>query len=122
MTNDDVLLPPRSSMPVNFQFSQASLNDYVDCPRRFQLRYVLEQDWPAVESEPLIERERLADLGRRFHRLVQQHIHGLPVEQLTRSASTDPDLLLWWHNYLHEAHRVGGDADRRQAEVTVSVP
>jgi CRISPR/Cas system-associated exonuclease Cas4 (RecB family) len=109
-------------MPVGFQFSQASLNDYLDCPRRFQLRYVLEQDWPAVESEPLIERERLADLGRRFHRLIQQHIHGLPVEQLTRSASTDPDLLRWWHNYLNEAHRVGGDADRRQAEVSVSAP
>ena len=73
------------SLPPNFQFSQASLGDYVDCARRFQLRYLLEQDWPAVESEPLLERERLADLGRRFHKLIQQHIEGLPVDALTRS-------------------------------------
>ena len=55
-------------LPANFRFSQASLTDYLDCPRRFQLRYLLEQAWPAVESEPLLERERLAELGRRFHR------------------------------------------------------
>ena len=48
-------------IPQNFQFSQASLSDYMDCARRFQLRYLLEQDWPAVESEPLLERERFAD-------------------------------------------------------------
>ncbi|MGH2593803.1 MAG: PD-(D/E)XK nuclease family protein [Anaerolineae bacterium] len=121
------------SLPPNFQFSQASLNDYVDCARRFQLRYVLEQEWPAVESEPLIERERLADLGRRFHRLVQQHVHGLPVEQLTRSASADPDLARWWSNDLRLEiggwKDVGGDSSRRlalptnrQAEVTLSIP
>src|SRR3972149_5455498 len=83
-----------------FQFSQASLSDYLDCARRFQLRYVLEQEWPAVESEPLIGAERLPDLGRRFHRLIQQHVHGLPVDALTRSASADPDLARWWSRYL----------------------
>jgi CRISPR/Cas system-associated exonuclease Cas4 (RecB family) len=117
------------SLPPNFQFSQASLSDYADCPRRFQLRYVLEQEWPAVESEPLIERERLAELGRRFHRLVQQHVHGLPVEQLTRAAGADPDLARWWGNYLRLEIgdwrlSAGGDSlppDRR-AEVALSVP
>ncbi len=88
------------TLPPGFQFSQASLGDYVDCPRRFQLRYVLEQAWPAVESEPLIERERLADLGYRFHRLAQQHAHGLPIDPLARSAAADPDLARWWNNYL----------------------
>jgi len=86
-----------------FQFSQASLSDYVECARRFQLRYVLEQEWPAVESEPLVERERLADLGRRFHQLIQQCVHGLPVETLTRSAATDPDLTRWWERFLELA-------------------
>jgi CRISPR/Cas system-associated exonuclease Cas4 (RecB family) len=123
-----------------FQFSQASLNDYVDCPRRFQLRYVLEQEWPAVESEPLVERERLADLGRRFHRLIQQRMRGLPVEQLTASASSDFDLARWWGDYLRLEVGgwrldVGGDSSRRpdpsrrfslppnrQAEVAVSIP
>ena len=123
-----------TSINVPFQFSQASLTDYVDCPRRFQLRYVLEQDWPAVESEPLIERERLADLGRRFHRLAQQHVHGLPAEELTRSASADSDLSRWWRNLLRlEAGgwRLDVDDDagrrrplppRRQSEVALSIP
>lgn len=111
-------------LPHDFQFSQASLNDYVDCLRRFQLRYVLEQDWPAVESEPLVERERLADLGRRFHRLIQQHVHGLPIEQLSQSASTDPDLARWWHSYLTLDVGSWGPAvlpAQRRAEVTVSI-
>jgi len=118
-----ILLPP------NFQFSQASLTDYADCPRRFQLRYVLEQDWPAVESEPLVERERLADLGRRFHRLIQQHVHGLPVEPLARAAGADPDLARWWGNYMGLGignWRLSADWDSlppdRRAEVALSVP
>jgi len=117
------------TLPTNFQFSQASLSDYADCPRRFQLRYVLEQEWPAVESEPLIERERLADLGRRFHRLVQQHAYGLPVEQLTRAAGADSDLARWWGNYLGLEignWRLSADGDSlpldRRAEVALSVP
>jgi CRISPR/Cas system-associated exonuclease Cas4 (RecB family) len=117
------------SLSSNFQFSQASLSDYADCPRRFQLRYVLEQEWPAVESEPLIERERLADLGRRFHRLVQQHVHGLPAEQLTRAAGADVDLARWWDNYLRLEignWRLSADGDSlppdRRAEVALSVP
>ena len=30
----------QSILPVNFTFSQSSLQDYTDCPRRFQLRYI----------------------------------------------------------------------------------
>ena len=113
------------TLPENFQFSQASLSDYAECARRFQLRYVLQQQWPAVESEPLLERERLADLGQRFHRLVQQYVHGLPVDALSRTAANDADLDRWWHNYLQWA---GSDSSRRllpaerRAEVMLSIP
>ncbi|HZY43825.1 MAG TPA: PD-(D/E)XK nuclease family protein, partial [Anaerolineae bacterium] len=86
-------------LPTNFQFSQASLSDYVDCARRFQLRYLLEQDWPAVESEPLLERERFVDLGRRFHKLIQQHAEGISIDALMQSAN-EPELARWWPNYL----------------------
>ena len=84
----------------SFQFTQSSLHDYLDCPRRFQLRYVLDQPWPAVETEPLIERERLVELGRRFHQMAQQHTIGLPTDQIAASAG-DPDLARWWRNYLN---------------------
>ena len=44
-----------SNLPADFHFSQGSLQDYVDCPRRFQLRYMMKLAWPAVEAEPAVE-------------------------------------------------------------------
>ncbi len=109
-------------LPTNFQFSQASLADYADCARRFQLRYLLEQSWPAVEAEPILERERLMALGQRFHKLIQQHIEGLPVEQLTASLN-DAELIRWWDQYQRALTSTLRDlpADRR-AEVALTVP
>ncbi len=110
------------TLPLNFRFSQASLADYVDCPRRFQLRYLLEQAWPAVESEPLLERERLAELGRRFHRLIQQHAAGLSVETLTQSIG-EPELARWWQSYLDSLDSTLRDLPaRRRAEAAISIP
>ena len=86
-------------LPVNFTFSQSSLQDYTDCPRRFQLRYIEQLKWPAVESEPVLDNERRQQEGQLFHRLVQQHRIGLPAEKLTPLAST-PNLRRWWDNYL----------------------
>ena len=107
-------------LPANFRFSQASLADYLDCPRRFQLRYLLEQAWPAVESEPLLERERLAELGRRFHKLIQQHVEGLSTETLTESIG-EPELARWWQSYLdslaHDTERSTGRTPRRSGDV-----
>ena len=109
-------------LPTNFRFSQASLADYLDCPRRFQLRYLLEQAWPAVEAEPLLERERLAELGRRFHRLLQQHVEGLNVETLTESIS-EPELARWWQSYLDSFNTTLHDVPaNRRAEVAMSIP
>lgn len=106
--------------PDSVSFTQSSLQDYIDCSRRFQLRYVLEQPWPAVESEPLLERERLADLGRRFHRMAQQHTVGLPAEQIATSAQ-DPELARWWWNYVNVPPRDLPSSARR-AEVTLTAP
>ena len=47
-----------SLLPPGFQFSQRSLQDYVDCRRRFELRYLQNLAWPAVEAEPHLEQEK----------------------------------------------------------------
>ena len=73
------------SLPDDFQFSQSSLQDFETCARRFQLRYLRQLSWPAVESEPIQEAERLAQLGADFHRLVHQHLVGIDEETLTAS-------------------------------------
>ena len=90
------------SLPTAFQFSATSLQDYVDCPRRFQLRYLLQVSWPAPEVEPIDERERRGQLARDFHQLVHQHLLGLPAELLSASVH-DPNLERWWQAYLADA-------------------
>ena len=84
----------------NFQFSQASLQDFVDCRRRFQLRYLQRLPWPAVESEPVLENERTMRQGAEFHHMIQQHLIGIPAERLSaRLEGGDPqaeELRRWW--------------------------
>jgi CRISPR/Cas system-associated exonuclease Cas4 (RecB family) len=108
------------TLPAAFQFNQNSLQDYVDCPRRFQLRHLLRQPWPAVQSEPVAEYERLLELARRFHRLAQRHSLGLPEVELTKSAE-DPDLRRWWRNYL-ESPPPNLPVSLRRPEITLSAP
>jgi hypothetical protein len=91
------------TLPTDFQFSQSSLQDYQTCPRRFQLRYLRQQAWPAIESEPVEEAERLTDLGAQFHRLVHRHLLGLDELIPLEPAAGEPELAEWWANYL--AHR-----------------
>jgi len=84
-------------LPADFQFSQSSLQDFVDCPRRFQLRYLWDVAWPAVAAEPIEEHERRIQHGLSFHRMVQQHLLGLPEDALVRMV--DGDLARWWAGY-----------------------
>jgi hypothetical protein len=65
-------------LPADFRFSPSSLQDYVDCPRRFLLRHVQQVAWPALVAEPALENERRMRLGAAFHRLVRQHFLGIP--------------------------------------------
>ena len=89
-------------LPSDFQFSQGSLQDFVDCRRRFQLRHLEQLAWPAIETAPAMERERQMRMGAAFHRLAQQQTLGLPAERLSSMAS-DETLHLWWQNYLRQA-------------------
>jgi hypothetical protein len=105
-----------------FAFSQSSLQDYVDCKRRFQLRYIQRVAWPALQAEPARENEQHMQRGARFHRLAQQYLLGVPEDKLTRMAEADPDehLLNWWINFLDciPAALVG----QRHVEVELSAP
>ncbi len=105
-------------LPDDFVYSQSSLQDYVDCRRRFFLRYVLRLAWPAAVTEPEAERENFMRLGNLFHRLIQQHVLGIPENILGESLSGD--LARWWENYLR--HPIADLPDLRRAEVMVSAP
>lgn len=108
-------------MPIrpDFIFSQKSLQDYLDCPRRFQLRYLQRQAWPAVQSEPILEWEQHMENGQRFHRMVQQSLAGIPVDVISSQANNE-NLLRWW-----DAFRTYPPPDLpkiQQAEVMLSAP
>jgi len=110
------------TLPSTFQFSQSSLHDFNTCPRRFKLRYLDNLRWPAIESEPVQEAERLAQLGLDFHRLVHQHLIGLDVDTLAATVeNAGADLQNWWQNYLD--HRPAKLAeDKIHPELTLSAP
>ncbi|MDM8530172.1 PD-(D/E)XK nuclease family protein [Anaerolineales bacterium HSG25] len=119
------------TLPNDFQFSQASLQDYKSCPRRFKLRYLDRLRWPAIESEPVQEAERLARLGTSFHQLVRQHVdyQTLPDPQvdveaiLAETLQHDETGLLadWWRSYLtHQPPQLAGATV--YPEITFSTP
>ena len=110
-------------MPLNL-LSQSSLQDYVDCARRFQLRYLDRLSYPAVESEPALENEKHIQEGEYFHRLAQQYLIGIPAEQIAKLANT-ANLQKWWANFQNLADQTGllrENMSGLYAEATLSAP
>jgi len=105
----------------NFSFSQSSLQDYADCPRRFQLRYIEQLTYPANEFEQAIENEKHQLEGQKFHRLIQQYLIGIPKENLTKMANT-PNLERWWENFLSYSPTNLTNIAGMHPEVTLSAP
>ncbi len=103
----------------DFQFSQGNLQDYVDCPRRFQLRYLLQVAWPAIAAEPADEYEAQILAGQAFHRLVHQHLLGI-VAADPIGLTEMPFLEEWWRAYLD--HPPADLPPLRFPEVTLSAP
>lgn len=102
--------------------SQSSLQDYADCPRRFELRYLQRLSYPAIEIEPALENEKHQQEGEYFHRLVQQNFVGISAEQISKLANTE-NLQRWWQNYLNAKDLQGLHAfERLLPETTLSAP
>ena len=102
--------------------SQSCLQDYLDCPRRFQLRYIERLSYPAIEAEPALENEKHILEGEYFHRLAQQYWIGIPGGQVAKLANT-PNLQKWWENFLaaKELQRLK-DLPGLSPEATLSAP
>jgi len=108
------------ALPEAFQFSQGSLQDYVDCQRRFQLRYLLMQPWPALITEPALEAERHVQRGADLHHLAHQHALGLDAGRLSATIH-DEVLARWWHTYLTNPPPDLSETVRR-TEVMIGAP
>jgi len=104
-------------LPEDFQFSQGSLQDFEDCPRRFLLRHLEGRPYPAPEAEPIRENERRKERGVRFHELLCQEHSGVPREAIRRQATGDEKLEVWWDRYVRR--EPVGETDRAYAEISL---
>ncbi len=103
-----------------FTFSQRSLQDYEDCPRRFQLRYLLNLSWPTAPDGISVERERRVQQGVILHRLLYRHLSGVPASAITATVR-EGELRRWWLAYLHSPPRAL-PTRVRHAEVRLMIP
>ncbi len=94
----------------------------MDCAQRFKLRYLDRLSYPAVETEPTLENEKHQKEGEYFHRLVQQHLIGIPAEQIAKFANTG-NLQRWWENFQNSKDLTGlRDLSGLYPEATLSAP
>lgn len=110
-------------MPIQLTtLSQSSLQDYNDCPRRFELRYLQRLAYPAIETEPALENEKHLQEGEYFHRLAQQYFIGIPAGQVAKLANTD-NLQRWWENFVKSDSLTSLTGLKNlKTEVTLSAP
>lgn len=104
-------------LPDSFTFSQSSLQDYVDCPRRFELRYIDGVRYPSLEAQPALEFEEHTRQGARFHTMVQQYFAGVPAEKLSQYVADDEILSTWWKAFIAKGQFE--QFDRKHIEITL---
>lgn len=115
------------TLPEGFLFSQSSLQDYRDCQRRFQLRYILHLAWPAVEAEPYLDNELRMDQGAKFHKIIRQFLVGIPEDHILRAIGNDDIMQVWWKNFRNSTNdgileMVRSAGIRHFEEISLSVP
>ncbi len=111
-------------LPEDFAFSQSALQDYADCARRFELRYVRDVRWPALETQSALEHETQTQKGQTFHHLVHQHALGVPAATLEATLPNhnddDEELRAWWQRYLQWQTQQKQWAAERYPEITLT--
>lgn len=102
----------------NFIFSQNSLQNYINCKRRFYLEEIQQLQWPALESEPARLQEERTALGAEFHLICNQYFCGVP-ETAIRESIESPEILRWWNAFVGLGLQ---PAPHLQPEKAITVP
>jgi len=80
-------------------FSATTLQDFIDCKRKFKLKYIDHLSWPAPLSQLNTKYSEAITRGRKFHQLIQQHFIGIPDYELFNSIQ-DHTVRQWLKNAL----------------------
>lgn len=108
-----------TSTKIGLHLSQSSLQDFHDCPRRFQLKVIDKIPWPAPYLEPLSQLEKATNLGNSFHRLCQQYFSGIDSISILKNIS-DPDLKLLFDNFIPFADQL--QSEELFSEIILGTP
>ncbi len=84
---------------MKFDYSQNKLHDYLECQRRYELRYLLQRIWPAVQSEPVLALEEQIKNGKIFHLMAQQFFCGINQENISLQIENEK-ISSWWKAFL----------------------
>lgn len=102
-----------------YLFSQHSLRTYQRCPRRFQLKYIDRQAWPAPEAEDAGAYRQHLEAGLVFHQWIARALLGIPAD--AHDTTLHPDLAAWWEAW-QQADLGVLPAGRREVELPLVVP
>lgn len=101
-----------------FIFTQNNLQSYLDCPRQFELRFLLKQECPPASTTAQAASRHFAELGTQFHELVHRHLIGIPVED-TLNHYNDPQIQTWWQHF-DSLNPLPGNIAQKCPELTIS--
>lgn len=87
----------------SLQLNQSNLQDFLNCPRRFELNVLRDNSWPAATTRPLSAIEHSIHQGNRFHKICQQYFTGISPS-LIRKSLNDPVLLEMWDAFIPYAN------------------
>lgn len=80
-------------------YSQNKLHDYLECHRRYELRYLQQRIWPAVHSEPVLDLEEQLNNGKSFHLMAQQFFSGIHQDAILLQVENEK-ISTWWKAFL----------------------
>jgi PD-(D/E)XK nuclease superfamily len=88
-----------------FVFSQHSLSDLEDCPRRFYLSYIARQAWPLIESGPTgmnaLTYQAYLRRGALLHTWIERHWLGIESQEPRAKSQEDEELVTWWSRFIN---------------------
>lgn len=96
--------------------SQHSLQTFLICQRRFQLRYLVGLPWPSIPLDDT--QETAAEHGRQFHQLLERHFLGLPTPPET---IVDDTVRSWWGIFQRNQPPLPPGQRHPERELTVPI-
>lgn len=102
-------------MDKHLSLTQLHIRNFLECRRRFELRYLSPFAWP--EPPYSLDTEQAFDRGRAFHKHLEQRFLGLNPHA---AMIDDPTIRMWWNTFDSSGPPIPDG--RRYPEISLAVP